>query len=82
MNANDEYLDNVDGYGLKSDVHAHEAQQLDQLIDAYVDDVHPKILISQFCFPRVFLTDTVMEYIEAAQRFEENAAGLVLKKVF
>ncbi len=25
--------------------------------------------------------DTVMEYIEAAQRFEENAAGLVLQKV-
>lgn len=25
--------------------------------------------------------DTVMEYIEAAQRFEENAAGLVLQKI-
>ena len=25
--------------------------------------------------------DTVMEYIEAAQRFEENAAGLVLQKM-
>lgn len=25
--------------------------------------------------------NTVMEYIEAAQRFEENAAGQVLKKV-
>ena len=26
--------------------------------------------------------DTVMEYIEAAQRFEENAAGLVLQNIF
>ncbi len=26
--------------------------------------------------------DTVMEYIEAAQRFEENAAGLVLQKMY
>lgn len=25
--------------------------------------------------------DTVMEYIEAAQRFEENAAGQVLNKI-
>ncbi|OGT46124.1 MAG: hypothetical protein A3E82_00460 [Gammaproteobacteria bacterium RIFCSPHIGHO2_12_FULL_38_11] len=25
--------------------------------------------------------DTVMEYIEAAQRFEENASGLVLQKM-
>jgi integrase len=25
--------------------------------------------------------DTVMEYIEAAQRFEENAAGQVLQKI-